>query len=73
MAKNKDLTALVPCWDGKLRAVTDGKYGNAYGLAIKPDGTLVVLPEDEFNKLAGIKPDSVNNKEDSQVLVVKEY
>ena len=72
MTKNKNLTALVLCWDGKLRAAIDGKYGNAYGLAIKPDRTLVVLPEDEFNKLAGIKPDSVNNKENSQVLVVKE-
>lgn len=55
MARKRNLTPLVVCWDGKLRTAIDGKYGDAYGLALRTDGTVVAIPDEEFVKLMNVK------------------
>ena len=62
MARKKKLTPVVTCWDGLLRTVNNNKYGEAYGLAMRPDGTLIVIPEEEFKSL--VNTDSM--EEDQQ-------
>ena len=70
MGRKSSITPLAICWDGKLRTAIDGKYGEAYGLAIKSDGTLIAIPEEEWNQKA--LNDSVKIEIESNVLTNNE-